>query len=143
MSVDAVWLFCSCSTTDSCTGRVRCDTGAGYCLEQGLSLCPALHFPRTSPAIASEALSTQPFLRPQCESAQGTDLGENKPAKHRAQEPVPAHLQKQRKLHKERDVEKFGEAQSQREHSDPLVTMCLSMNEVIPLSLSQKAWARV
>lgn len=88
--------------------------------------------------MACEAASTQPLLRPHCESAQGTALGENEPAKLSAQGPVPAHLQKQRRLYKERDVEKLGKAQSQQDHSDPLVTMCLGMNDLMALSLSYK-----
>lgn len=43
--MDAVWLFCSCSTSHSHTQRARCDTGAGHCLEQEPTLCPAGHVP--------------------------------------------------------------------------------------------------
>lgn len=43
MAVDALQCFCSCSTTYSCTHRVRPGTGAGYCQGHGPSLCPAVH----------------------------------------------------------------------------------------------------
>ena len=49
---------------------------------------------------------------------------------------MPPHLQKQRRLHEEGDVEKPGKAASLRVGTDPLVTTCLATNRVIPLHLS-------
>lgn len=136
MSMDAVQHFCNCSTTYSCSQRVRCDTGANY--------YPASW---TSPLPSSECSQGQLF-----HAALWSSI--NSMVHHTALQISSGNwfgweISKQnrelcqQRLHGEGDEEKPVKAQSQWIRTDPLVKTRLSMNSFLSLCLPSCSINRV